>query len=671
MLSRRRRGLGIAGGGLCAFVVMLVAETPPARAFDLSSLDLFGLFGSKEKPPAVSATTLPYELNFELGDAPDASALTRNLQDASLLYRLRQDAPPDGDTLARRASADIDPMLDALWARGYFNAQVSIAVDGAVVSQAGEPPPGFAAAAERFRNRAPAPVVVTVNPGPLFTLRNVDIVAGEKRDPTAVIADPAKVSGLKPGDPASSASLRAAQAALVDYWRAHSRPLAKVVEIRPVVDHAAKIMDVSLVVDPGPVAGFGEFGIGETGDIPEAVVRSFIYLEPGDPYSPKELADTRKSIATIPAVGAVRMREGTALDARGNLPIFVEVSERPKRVVGFSARYSTIDGPAVRTYWEHRNLFGGAERLRVEGDLFFAPRIDGTKIQRFGDFLPSDLGGRFAVGFMKPALGGSRNDLLIDAVGTRERVGTNRYGGYTARYVNGTASIRHRFSDSFSVQAGLEVERGQTSDVLGQVDYLIAGVPLSLRYDSTDSLLDPTRGIRLTASVAPYAAFGDTDAPFLQSKASLSGYYSLDEDSRYVLAGRIGLGSIAGADLDEIPATRRFYAGGGGSVRGYAYRTLSPLGPLDHLTGGRSLFEASAEARIKITNTIGIVPFFDAGMAFDSQVPNFKERLQLAAGLGLRYYTPIGPIRVDVAAPLNPRKGDKPVALYISIGQAF
>jgi translocation and assembly module TamA len=325
----------------------------------------------------------------------------------------------------------------------------------------------------------------------------------------------------------------------------------------------------------------------------------------------------------------------------------------------------------VKTYWEHRNLFGGAERLRLEASVFFAPRIDGTKVQRFGDFEPTDLGARFSASFLKPALGGSRNDLLIDASGVRERVGTNRYGGYTARYANITTAIRHRFSDVFSIQAGIEAERGQTSDVLGQVDYTLVGVPLSLRYDSTDSQLDPTRGIRVAASVTPYAAFGGNAAPFIQSKASISGYYALDEDARYVLAGRIGLGSIAGADLDEVPATRRFYAGGGGSVRGYAYRTLSPLGPLNHLTGGRSLFEASVEARIKITNTIGIVPFFDAGMAFASQFPNFKEKMQYAAGLGLRYYTPIGPIRVDVAAPLNPRKGDKPVALYISIGQAF
>ncbi|RDJ23220.1 outer membrane protein assembly factor [Bosea caraganae] len=670
MRGWRRRGRRIAGLSGCAAAAMLAVQPLPAEAFDFSSLDIFGLFGSKEQPPAVSADTLPYKLEFDLGDAADAKALTRTLQDASLLYRLRQDAPPDGETLARRMAADLNPLVDALWSQGYFNADVTLEVDGARLRVGGEPDAGLVRALEAYRNREPAPIKVEIAPGPVFGLRKVDILErGEVGAPS--IADPQKVAKLKPGDAATASALRSAQAALVDYLRAQSRPLAKIVELRPVVDHAARIMDVTYVVDPGPLAGFGDIAIGGTVDVPPEVVRSFIYLEPGDPYSPKALADTRKSITSIPAIGSARIREGDKLDGNGNLPIFVEVTERPKRLIGFSARYSTIDGPAVKTYWEHRNLFGGAERLRLEADIFLAPRIDGSSIQRFGDFEQSDLGGRFSFSFMKPALNGSRYDLLVDGMATRERVGTNRYGGYTARYANITTSIRRRFSDTFSVQAGLEVERGQTSDVLGQVDYTLVGIPLSVKYDSTDSLLDPTRGIRATASVAPYAMFGDNTNALFQTKASIAGYYALDEDARYVLAGRVGFGSIAGADLDEIPATRRFYAGGGGSVRGYAYRSLSPLGPLNRLTGGRSLFEASAEARIKITETIGIVPFFDAGMAFASELPNFKETLALSAGLGLRYYTPIGPIRLDVAAPLNPRKGDKPVAVYISIGQAF
>jgi translocation and assembly module TamA len=670
MRAWRRKVRGIAGGSGYAFAAMLAVQPLPAEAFDFSSLDVFGLFGSKEKPPDVSATTLPYKLEFDLGDVDDAKALTRTLQDASLLYRLRQDAPPDGETLARRMAADLNPLVDALWSQGYFNADVTIVVDGVGLREGSEPGAGLVRALEAHRNRDPAPITVKVAPGPLFQLRNI-AVREQGRGSGGAIADPQKVSRLKQGDPATSAALRSAQAALVDHLRNQSRPLAKIVELRPVVDHAAKIMDVTYVVEPGPVAGFGDVTIGETVDVPPHVVRSFIYLEPGDPYSPKALADTRKSITTIPAIGSARIREADALDARGNLPIFVDVTERPKRLIGFSARYSTIDGPAVKTYWEHRNLFGGAERLRLEADIFFAPRIDGTKIQRFGDFEESDIGARFSFSFMKPALNGSRYDWLLDGMGTRERVGTNRYGGYTARYANVTTAIRRRFSDTFSVQAGIEVERGQTSDVLGQVDYTLVGIPLSVKYDSTDSLLDPTRGIRATASVTPYPTFLGSTVGIVQTKAAVSAYYALDEDARYVLAGRIGFGSIVGAGLDDIPATRRFYAGGGGSVRGYAYRTLSPLGPLGRLTGGRSLFEGSVEARIKITDTIGVVPFFDAGTAFESSFPDFKETLRMSAGLGLRYYTAIGPIRLDVAAPLNGRKGDKPVAVYVSIGQAF
>ena len=661
------RSVAITGG--VALLAMLGGQPATAQGFDFSSLDVFGLFTSREQAPAPTAATLPYQLTFDLAGAADAKALTRSLQDASLLYRLRQDAPPDGETLARRIAADINPLIDALWSQGYFNAEIAIAIDGAALLPGQEPGVALVRSAEAYRNRAPVPVTVRVAPGPLFALRNVAVV--ERGVGAPALADAQKVSGLNAGDPAVSASLRAGRAALVDRLRSQSRPLAKVVELRPVVDHATRSMDVTYVVEPGPRAGFGEVSVGDTDEIPPEVVRSFIYLEPGDPYSPKALADTRKSIATLPAVGAVRIREATELDRAGNLPIFVEVSERPKRVLGFSARYSTIDGPQVKTYWEHRNLFGGAERLRLEGDVFFTPRIDGTKIKSVGDFEETDLGGRFTVSFLKPALGGSRYDWLVDATGARERVGTTRYGGYTARYANVTTAIRRRFSDTFSIQAGLEVERGQTSDVLGQVDYTLVGVPLSVRYDSTDSLLDPTRGIRATASVAPYPTFMGSTVGIVQAKAAASAYYALDEDARYVLAGRIGLGSLSGASLDEIPATRRFYAGGGGSVRGYAYRTLSPLGPLNQLTGGRSLFEASVEARIKLTKTIGVVPFFDAGMAFDSAVPNFKEQMQYAAGVGLRYYTAIGPIRLDVAAPLNPRKGDKPVAVYISIGQAF
>ncbi|MGO4572472.1 autotransporter assembly complex protein TamA [Microvirga sp. 2TAF3] len=647
----------------CLLACAVALKSCEARAFDF-----FGLFGSNDKPPAASPNALPYSLTFELSG--DRKAVEQALKDSSELYRLRQEPPLEGDSLIRRAEADFGPMLDALWGAGYYNATLVFDIGGSIL-KIGAGSAGTARTAESYRGRAPVPIRALVDTGPLFQLRNIQVNDAKARRPFPPQELPGKIIGLKPGDPARAADLRAAQARMVDYFRAQSRPLAKAVSIGPIVYHPAQAMDVTFDLNPGPFAPVGDITVSGTENVDPTVVRSFIYLEPGDPYSPKALSDTRKSVGTIQALSSVRIREAEALDGNGRLPIFVEVTERKPRVIGFSARYSTIDGPALHGYWEHRNLFGGAERLRLESDIFLAPRNDGTRLKSIGDLMPSDLGGRFRASFLKPALEGSRNDLLIDGLVERDRTGGDRFGGYTNRQINGTAFIRHRFSGTFSVQAGAQVQKGQTSDVLGEVDYFLVGTPASLTYDSTDRPLDPTRGMRINASVSPYPSFLGSTVGMTIGKVEASAYYAFDEDARYILAGRIGLGSIVGADLDEIPANFRFYAGGGGSVRGYRYLSLGPTGPFGYVVGGRSLFEASLEARIKLTDTIGLVPFVDAGNAFASSYPDFKEEIRVSAGLGLRYYTAIGPIRLDVAVPVNPRPGDKPVALYVSIGQAF
>jgi translocation and assembly module TamA len=658
------------GRGLRSSVVYLLFGSALCLAGrDAIAFDFFGLFGSEEKPPAASRDALPYSLAFDV--AGGNSGLTQSLKDASGLYKLRQDAPPDGESLARRAAADLAPLLDALWGAGYYNATIAVDVGGVPIVLGRDSTAAAARAAERFRAREAVPIRVKAEPGPLFALR--DIRVSEAR--TGEVLYPgqlrAKVVGLKPGDPARAGDLRAAAASIVDDFRARSHPLAKSVAIRPVVDHVAEVMDVVFVVAPGPVAPFGDVSVSGSGTINPAIVRSFIYLKPGDPYSPQAVADTRKSIARIGALGSIRIREGEALDGEGRLPIFVEVTERKPHLVGFSARYSSVDGPALRAYWEDRNLFGEAELLRLEGELFLAPRNDGTRLQSIKDFEASDLGARFKANFVKPALDGTRFDLLADALAERDRTGGDRFGGYTNRLVRVSTAIRERFSDTFYGQVGIAAEKGQSSDVLGQIDYFLVGTPISVTYDSTDKLLDPSRGIRATASVTPYPTFFGSTVGIVESRATASGYYAIDEDARVILAGRLGLGSIAGAPLDEIPASHRFFAGGGGSVRGYRYASLGPTGPFGFVVGGRSLLEASFEARIKITETIGIVPFVDAGGAFLSTFPDFQEKVFVAAGLGLRYYTAIGPIRLDVAVPLDRRPGDKPVVIYVSVGQAF
>ena len=645
-----------------AATVIVFSDWTIAEAFDF-----FGLFGSDDTPPPVSRAAIPYTFTVQVSG--DISGLKDSVRDASSLYSLRKDAPADGEALARRAQSDFAPIIDALWGAGYYNAAVTISIDGASLTIASSDIAAFARAAEAYRNRAPAPLVIKVDPGPLFKLRTVRVLdaLGVEFSEAEL---PQRIVGLKPGDPAAASEIRAAQTRIVDYFRKQGRPLAKIQSVAPVVDHAQDIMDVSIMVAPGPIAPFGEATINGPQTFDPSIVRSFLYIHPGDPYSPGAIADARNSIREIPAVGGVRITEGTALDAYGRLPYQVDVEDRLPYAVGASMKYSTTNGPEGQVYWEDRNVFGGAERLRLQADVFYAPPwyISSQSLRHFSS---DDIGGRVSASFLKPALWGTTNDLLINALAEKVSTSGDGFVGYQAEDADVTASLRHRFNQNFWVQAGLEGQKGDATDALGTVNYRLVGVPVSANFDTTDSKLDPTRGVRLNASAVGFGTFLGSSLDLLQVKAGASAYYSIDADSRYVLAGRVAAGGMVGPQLDEIPANWRFYAGGGGSVRGYAYNELGPTVWWGAVVGGRSVFDASAELRVKVTDTIGVVPFFDIGNAFTSSFPTFDEQLFAAAGLGLRYYTSVGPIRLDVAFPLERRAGTGPVAIYVSIGQSF
>ena len=641
---------------------ILMGDWTVAEAFDF-----FGLFGSDDKPPAVSRAAIPYALTVEV--AGDPSGLKDAVKDASSLYSLRKDAPPDGEALARRAQGDFAPVIDALWGAGYYNASVTIAIDGAALAIGSSDIAAFSRAAEVYRNRSAVPVVIKVEPGPLFKLRTIRILdaLGVEFSEAEL---PQRIVGLKSGDPAAASEIRAAQTRIVDYFRKQGRPLAKIQSVAPVVDHAQDVMDVSISVAPGAIAPFGEATIHGPQTFDPSIVRSFLYIHPGDPYSPAVIADARNSIREIPAVGGVRITEGTALNAYGRLPYQINVEDRLPYAFGASMKYSTTNGPEGQVYWEDRNVFGGAERLRLQADVFYAPPWY-ISSQSLTHFSSDDIGGRVSASFLKPALGGTTNDLLIDALAERLSTSGAGFVGYQAEDADVTASLRHRFNQNFWVQAGLEAQKGDATDALGTVNYTLVGVPVSANFDTTDSKLDPTRGVRLNASVTGFGTFLGSSLDLVQAKAGASAYYSIDADSRYVLAGRVAAGAMGGPQLDAIPANWRFYAGGGGSVRGYAYNELGPTVWWGAVVGGRSVFDASAELRVKVTDTIGVVPFLDIGNAFTSSFPTFNEPLFAAAGLGLRYYTSVGPIRLDVAFPLERRSGTGPVAIYVSIGQSF
>ncbi|MDP2354777.1 MAG: BamA/TamA family outer membrane protein [Beijerinckiaceae bacterium] len=654
-----RRSSGAFRAAVPLAVVMGVVQLSPARA-----QGFFDFLPWVQSAPEPTASTLPYELTVVV--AGDERRVRQSILDASTLQRLRSDPPPDADALVRRAELDLPRVVDALWGAGYYNASVAIEVAGVPLRIGMESTQAAIAAAAPYRGRARAPIRIVVDPGRAFRLRNLRIVDMRTNGPFAPETLPDYVVKLEAGDVARSADVVAAQTRIIDHFRARSQPFARAPRVDPLVDHPNAAVDLTLGIDPGPVAPLGEITVRTPDSIDARVVRSYVYPEPGDPYSPETIASIRRSISQIEAVSAVRIRmpeDVSGLDAFGRLPLDIETGERPTRAAGVSARYSTRDGPGVTAFFTHRNLFGGAERLRLEATAAYLTESGPGNIVR--DSSLREFGGRVSASFIKPALGGTRFDLLMDANATREAT-----EGYLAESAGGSIGIQRRFAERISARVRVDVETGKTRDILGEIDYTIVGLPVSATYDSTDKQLDPSRGVRVTGEIAPYfKAFGST-VGFTRFRGSASGYYAVDEEARVVLAARIGVGSISGADLLELPANLRFYAGGGGSVRGFAYKSLSPMiGRVP--IGGRSLLEGSVEARIKITETIGVVPFVDAGSAFASSYPDFKEPIRVAAGLGLRYYTAIGPIRLDVAAPLDRKRGEAPIAFYIGFGQAF
>lgn len=639
---------------LVASAALVLASTP-VRAdeeggfFD-SVANFFNPNREKEQSTA-SPDAVPYKVEIEVVDG--SRSLRNAVIDASNLKALEKNPPAGAAGLVRRAVVDRDRLVAALYAEGYYGGTIDMTISGNQPDS-----PNIFDIVQAARSRGPVPVKIVIHPGPQFHFGSVRILNAATGRPLAD-APTQKALALQTDEPALASSIVSAESRLAGHWRDMGYPFARVTNKDVVADHADKRIDVTFFVDPGQRAKFGRFTVEGADFLTPGFIEDRIEIQPGETFSPKRLADLRTRLSKIEAIGGIRIREGDHLDANGGLPVVIEVSPRKPRYVGFSAEYSNTDGSSANVFWGHRNLFGGGETLRLDGAVSWFGQTP--------EAVPNadPFGYKVSATFTKPGIITARDDLIAAAALMREV--TN---AYVREGVTVTAGVRRRFSDQFSMQIGVDFEDSSIEDANGKGDYFIVGIPIDANFDNTDSQLDPTRGFRVNATVEPFAYLGDGGAGPVMAKGTVSAYHALDEDKRYVLAGRVSAGSMMGASLDDVPANRRFYVGGGGSLRGYDYQSASPRNAFGQIIGGLSYFEASAEARIKITDTIGIVPFFDMGAAFSNEFPDFNN-LKYAAGLGLRYYTGIGPLRFDFAVPLNPGPNDGSYGIYVSLGQAF
>jgi translocation and assembly module TamA len=594
--------------------------------------------GSPTDPPS-----LPYSVEITAGDEPGIAETARAVAQT---VTLRERAPTDTFGLVGRVRADLPRLQEALRAEGYWGGQVSATIAGLPIDDPALP-------ARLQAATAPVPVLITLVPGPRYGIGRVAITA-EPAEYTRVVREAALAAGFTEGDPARAEAVLAAETAMRDALRNTGHPLAAVAGREITIDHDRRAMDIAWRFAPGPRARFAAPDVRgqqrtDTGLLRRTTARQI----EGEDYSPAAVERARRALVSLGVFDSVRVEAGTEVGPDGTLPIAFVVSERPLRAVGGSVAYETNFGLAVSVFWEHRNLFGGAERLRLEAE---ASRIsDGS----FGNATY-----RTFATLTLPELF-ERDYQMVARVGAvRESLEAYDRDAFVS-----SAIVQRRLTERLTVQAGPSFETGRIGRYEVLEDYTLIGFLTGVRYDTTTSLLNPTSGYRINVNATPYYSLLDGTS-YVRLLATGSTYLDVTGDQRGVLALRTSVGSALGASFDQITLDQRFYAGGGGSVRGYTYQSIGPRDAGNRPLGGASLLELSAEWRQRISGPWGAVAFVDAGSVSEEMTPG-SGTLRVGAGVGVRYLTAIGPIRVDVGVPLNPQEGDPSYGLYVGIGQAF
>jgi translocation and assembly module TamA len=532
-----------------------------------------------------------------------------------------KDKPPASPGLLRKR-VDEDRSLFFQWlkAQGYFGARIEATID------------------ERTK---PVTVIFTVDIGAPFLLSSVDIqIAGRIE---TVIPD----IGLAPGDPFKAATLIHSQNRLIRVFTKKGFPFAKVADRRIVADHANQSVAVTFFVNPGPLAQFGPIRISGLVSVGERVVQDTLPWTEGERFSSDLIDAGQKKLTSLGLFSLVRVLPAQELDESGRVPVNVILTERKHRSVGAGISYKTDEGPGISASWENRNLFGGGEQLSFSSTL--------------SNFVLSAEGG-----YLEPFFLRKDQFLRLSA-----RLADDQPDAYSSRNLKSSSVIERNVTEGLKLGGGLGFKVSRVTQ-LGETNrYSFLFFPLNMEYNGSNDLLDPSRGSRLGLKVEPYWDPFKGNPGFAKGYGRYRHYFEIFKEPSLVLAGGIGAGSIVGADTAAIPADERFYAGGGGSIRGYAYQSV---GPLKNGTpvGGNYLIELSFELRLKISDRFGVVGFLDGGNAFSEPTPDFSQGLLWGTGVGLRYYTPIGPFRLDVGFPLDRRPGlDDRFQVYVSLGQAF
>lgn len=575
---------------------------------------------------AICAATLP-ALAAELRISSDSAS-------PSLLAELRQELATEdsAETLfearrqARNAARNADSYLNS---RGYFAPEISYSVDD-------DPTPTG---------------LVKIEPGPRFRLAEIDIDTGEHQISEAAQTALNSVRTLKSGDDARPDLIFAEEAGLIAALKASGYADAKANERQVIGDRTAGTLQVRYRLDPGPRIRLGEVVYPDDTRTRRLFLNRMVPFEAGEVYTPQKLAAFNRRLNATRTYRFVSLQLAdtpTRVTEDGDevRDVLVQLEERDRYTLTTGASFSTSEGPGLAASLTRRNATRRGDTLTGEMTLATLERS-------------------FSVEWRIPNITAYDRTLVLSSEAGREET-----DAFDREAVTMSGTFEVRASDHLTYALGASSELTREEDAFEQRDQQVLSTSLGVRLDYADDPLDATSGWRIDSRAEPGIVVGDRETQFLSLNGQISAYQSLDKDKRIVAATRVRSGFVFGAELSDLPVSRRFFAGGGGSARGFEYQSVGPEDAGSTPTGGRGLLEVSGELRWRRDGPLGFVAFLDGANVSADQGVDFED-IRYSAGLGLRYNTLVGPIRFDLATPIDPDQGDDPVQIYVSIGQAF
>ncbi len=561
-----------------------------------------------------------YRVRFRGVSEPELETALRR---ASQTYQLRSQTPPTEAILERRVREDLPRLRDALRAAAYYQSTIEPRI-------------------ERRRDRTR--VTFYIREGKPYRFEEIEVRLVEDHGPVGV--DLPIASRLKPGDRARTRAILQEEQRLLRFLKSYGHPYARVARRRVLVNHETEQVSLLWELDPGRALRFGETTFEGLDRLRLSAARQVIPWNEGDWFDIRkietyETAALRSGLFSSAQI-AIEPTEEDRVDTR------VRVSERRPRSLRLGVRYRSDTGRGGTASWDHRNLFGGAEHFGVS--------VDGDKIERSAD-----------ASFRRPGVFGPTRRLLLD---TRLAEETPR--AYESTYSDSTVAIEQQISRSLVARVGAGFRYSDLIEPDRQNTYGLVYFPVQFDWNRSGDILDPSQGFRLIGRAAPFVDTLGEDIAWWMTYLEARPYVRIWRRPDTLLAMRGVIGNIQGQSRRTIPADERFYAGGGGSVRGFDYQRAGELTEDGTPLGGTSLLEGSVELRTRLTDSWGTVLFLDGGSAYERDAPQLDDQFFWGAGFGIRYHTALGPFRADLAFPLNPRKEvDSSFEFYISFGQAF